>query len=109
VNAKAGGWLGGGERARRNVKWLEWPDELRKLFRHEQALRVKALGAQKATEAAWEVACRVDAWRRRGGDAKPCERCGAAVLWRVEKHKAVPVDQNGHLHACEINNSNRRR
>jgi hypothetical protein len=93
-------WLGGGERSRRNRTYLEWPAWLRQRFWREVALRRKALGERKAREGAWEIASRVDAWRRRGADAKPCDRCGASVLWRREKGRPVPVTTEGGLHAC---------
>lgn len=89
------------ERARRNVRWQEWPVWLRKKFRHELALRVRQLGEVRAREAAWLIACRVDAWRRRGGDAKACERCGALVLWRREEGRPTPVDPDGYVHRCQ--------
>lgn len=93
-------WLSEKERAKRNRVWLEWPVATRKVFRHEQALRVRAIGERRATEIAWDVASRVDAWRRRGGDSKPCSRCKALVLWRHEHGGRVATDPNGQIHAC---------
>jgi len=99
---QSGGWLGGGDRAKRNRTYLEWPEWLRRRFWREVALRRKALGETKARELAWEVCSRVDAWRRRGGDAKPCAKCGTSVLWRFEGKKKVPVTPEGFVHGCEV-------
>lgn len=104
VGRKSGSYPGAAtakERERRNLRWQEWPVWLRKKFRHEVALRVRQLGEARAKEAAWLITCRVDAWRRRGGDAKACDRCGQPVLWRCEQGHSVAVDPDGYLHACE--------
>ena len=93
-------WLSPKERARRNAKWLEWPVEIRKRFRHEVALRLRGIGERRAVEIGWEIASRVDAWRRRAGDAKACGKCRALVLWRREQGDSVPIGSDGFRHAC---------
>lgn len=98
----SGGWLGGGERARRNVVYAEMPPWLRQRFWREVQLRRRDLGERKAREVAWQVVARIDAWRRRGADAKPCESCGTDVLWRREGgRRPVPVMPDGSVHSCE--------
>ena len=93
-------WLSPKERTKRNARWLEFPREIRIRFRHEVALRIRALGERRATEFGWEIAMRLDSWRRRAGDSKPCSGCRKPVLWRVEHKQPVPVDPSGHVHAC---------
>lgn len=90
-----------GERARRRLLWVEWPEWLRRVFRRERAaLEGRGVPEARAKEMAWEVASRVDAWRRRGADAKACDRCGTSVLWRHEKNGRVPTTPEGRVHAC---------
>jgi hypothetical protein len=93
-------WLGGSDREARNRRYQELPESLRRRFWQEVALRRRGLGETKAREAAWQLVLRLDAIARRWGDSKACERCGARVLWRREGAKPVPVDVNGHVHAC---------
>lgn len=88
------------ERAKRRLVWLESPAPAQAQFRADVESLTKAIGAERAKEAAWVSLMRRRAWRRRGGDAKPCERCGCSVLWRRERGGSVAVDGNARAHAC---------